>query len=42
MEFPFICIIMNLIGWNWQVPETGYKKQDQATQPIGSSQENEE
>ena len=26
---------MNLIGWHWQVPETGHKKQDQATQPIG-------
>jgi hypothetical protein len=42
MEFPFICLIMNLIGWHWQVPETGHKKQDQATQPIGSSQENDE
>jgi hypothetical protein len=33
---------MNLIGWHGQEPETGQKKQDRATQPIGSSRKNEE
>ena len=39
MEFSFICIIMHFIGLHSQIPETGHTKQDQATQPIGRSEE---